>query len=607
MHCIACKQDHGFLVPSLEAAHSVDSFEAAVDPSPALDTAAAATGSNPGSSATHGDSHDSIVHTALGALGQTLRAFKTPVPPCLAANSRRRACALRRSACLLADVPHHGAANDAAAAIGQQPKQRGRGRTPRPSVIVMNHFKRADEASPGTGSKVRQHGRELSDQQEQEQQQVLSLLQVHRTSEWQTIRSGGPQSSVSSVALPDTPAGQQHLGRPSSGRVSFDGCSSISRLSGKSSSCQIGRSSSNSRCSSFDPGAMAASLRRAATPPPMQPTFSAQPRHEGTWGHGSSRFASSTGSSFSQLQVQPPPQQHLLQQHAVSPFQCGAPPSLPQRSFTPTHHPHRHIVEHARRTASLQLQAVLGGAKAKLREEQEQQQWDHQQQRDQQQEWQQQHWQEVQQHQQSYEHQQDAQQEQQQLQHQYQSQQQLNTYSVPVEVQRVSTPTRQQQEWHDPFAAAASRPPSYEGRHPSWLEDRRPSIEGRSPFLAAGVAESAHSGGSTSSSGQRVRALVAHGGAFKHTGLGGMWEYVGGNSQKLVGLRHSAGFAELQGQLGGQAAAGQVRSANAALACGDKSRMNDSKQPTPVCSVCVQCSVCVPCMHANCIQRWMVA
>ncbi|WIA13377.1 hypothetical protein OEZ85_006957 [Tetradesmus obliquus] len=62
------------------------------------------------------------------------------------------------------------------------------------------------------------------------------------------------------------------------------------------------------------------------------------------------------------------------------------------------------------------------------------------------------------------------------------------------------------------------------------------------------------SGGSASSSMQpnkeRVRALVAHGGAFRHTGLDGMWSYVGG-AQKLVGVPKHASIAELQGQLAG--------------------------------------------------------
>jgi hypothetical protein len=48
-----------------------------------------------------------------------------------------------------------------------------------------------------------------------------------------------------------------------------------------------------------------------------------------------------------------------------------------------------------------------------------------------------------------------------------------------------------------------------------------------------------------------VRALVAHGGAFRHTGLGGMWSYVGG-AQKLVGVPKHASIADLQVQLTGQ-------------------------------------------------------
>jgi hypothetical protein len=69
------------------------------------------------------------------------------------------------------------------------------------------------------------------------------------------------------------------------------------------------------------------------------------------------------------------------------------------------------------------------------------------------------------------------------------------------------------------------------------------------------VVDKAGSAGSASSSAQqnkeRVRALVAHGGAFRHTGLGGMWSYVGG-AQKLVGVPKHASIAELQGQLTGQ-------------------------------------------------------
>jgi hypothetical protein len=61
-----------------------------------------------------------------------------------------------------------------------------------------------------------------------------------------------------------------------------------------------------------------------------------------------------------------------------------------------------------------------------------------------------------------------------------------------------------------------------------------------------------------------VRALVAHGGAFRHTGLGGMWSYVGG-AQKLVGVPKHASIAELQGQLTGQPASSSLAQVSAWL------------------------------------------
>lgn len=128
---------------------------------------------------------------------------------------------------------------------------------------------------------------------------------------------------------------------------------------------------------------------------------------------------------------------------------------------------------------------------------------------------------------------------------------------APQQWQQPLQPGQEDTHQHDQEGHAAfpdGQPHSPFG--PLSLQRSSGSIGSRGSSYAGSFSSSFNAGSFSSSASQsrRVRALVAHGGSFKHTGLSGLWEYVGG-AQKLVGLSKHASMGQLQAQLAAQAAA----------------------------------------------------